>query len=190
MSTATGKTSWTLPPPSILTPAAGDRCESWNVGLTNNLGERPYQAPSRVPAAPNVLLRVCALNPALPKDPTHCCSWGAELVTITTLNPGMCLQQKSLGAEPKVYEDAHGRTTREVSHHMFLPHEIIGSLYATGHHDLLYSNADAATCSTSYLPDLHPNCPSEDASQVRAYWDDQDPAWVAAHPILSASWWQ
>ena len=44
----------------------------------------------------------------------------------------------------KVYHDAHGRTTRPVKHHMFLPHEIIGSLYDSNHFDLVYPGAEAA----------------------------------------------
>ena len=32
--------------------------------------------------------------------------------------------------------------------------------------------------------------PLEMHPKVRKYWEDQDRSWVAAHPILSASWQQ
>lgn len=42
------------------------------------------------------------------------------------------------------YQDARGPRTREIKHHMFLPHEIFASLHDTGHADLLYDSTQHA----------------------------------------------
>ena len=52
---------------------------------------------------------------------------------------------KSLFCLPsEVYENAHGKTVRDVKHHILLPHEIFGNLYRHGLlEELLFPNVDA-----------------------------------------------
>lgn len=52
--------------------------------------------------------------------------------------------------EPRIqltasYQDARGPATRNIDHHMFLPHEIFASLHATSHSDLLYESTQQVT---------------------------------------------
>ena len=44
----------------------------------------------------------------------------------------------------EVYEDAHGSTTRQVNHHMLLPHEIFASLHKAERQEVLYPDDEAA----------------------------------------------
>ena len=50
------------------------------------------------------------------------------------------------------YQDAHGKTSRLVDHHMLLPHEIIGSFYDSNKLDLVTGPATGLHVRCSVVP--------------------------------------
>ena len=115
----------------------------------------------------------------------------ASVQSLSLLLSQVCHVPVLRGKSSKVFENAHGKTVRDVKHHMLLPHEIFGAFYRHGLlQELLFPNNDATWQRPLRVKSVSwPRVLILAATEVREFWLQQpDTQWLQSHPILTAAW--